>query len=358
MICKLELKFLKYFAFSLFGLFFLLPPAFSNELTIVKNPDQGISDKNNSKNLDFVEDLIISGIDENKNNLFGVVNDIAVNSQGDIYILDHSNCKVHVFDSNGLFLLSFGQKGPGSGEFISPSAIEIDEHDLVYVADKNRVDVFDINGGLSTSFQLIESGPVMDLKLDSAGNLFVCSFEVFDQNIIHKYNPQGEYLISFCDSYAKGTEIDVVIEGTFAGGHIDIDEKNIIYFTQNIPYEIRKFTSEGELLCKIYRDNSFIKSPDDFVKFDGDRMSFSAPSASYSIVVISDDYFINIVHTPRIDEQPTSTIIDFYSPDGQLSASKRFDKPVSFKCKDQKKNLYAIDYEDHAKVIRYQIAFN
>ena len=61
--------------------------------------------------------------------------DVAVASNGNIYVVDYFNHRVQVFDSTGTHLLSFGSKGSANGQFNSPYGIYIDSVGAVYVAD-------------------------------------------------------------------------------------------------------------------------------------------------------------------------------------------------------------------------------
>lgn len=75
--------------------------------------------------------------------------DIAFAENGDIFIADgYGNSRVAKFDRSGKFLLSWGKKGAGDGEFDLPHAIRIDSKGLVYVGDRenNRIQVFDQDG--------------------------------------------------------------------------------------------------------------------------------------------------------------------------------------------------------------------
>ena len=75
--------------------------------------------------------------------------DIAFAPNGDFFVADgYGNSRVVKFDKDGRFLLTWGTKGRGDGEFNLPHAIRIDSKGNVYVGDRenNRVQVFDVNG--------------------------------------------------------------------------------------------------------------------------------------------------------------------------------------------------------------------
>jgi len=76
---------------------------------------------------------------------FNVPLQVAVDSAGDLYVVDQNNQRVQKFDSNGGFLTTFGVSGTGDGEFIQPYGIAVDSFDNVYVTDsiRNNVQKFD-----------------------------------------------------------------------------------------------------------------------------------------------------------------------------------------------------------------------
>lgn len=330
-------------------------PNEAKEVQVVRNKGEGLwdTDADIGGRIDFIEDLVLGG-EKKENETFGRISDVAVDARGDIYILDFGLKRVHVFDSTGSFLLAFGSEGNGPGEFSFPSAIYIDEYDEIFVADKDEVEVFDLDGNYSKSFPIETAGAVNELGKDSRGNIFLSFFEVFDQNIIHKYDCNGKHLLSFCDSYAKGTDIDVRIENIFAGGRFDIGTGDIIYFSQKIPYEIRTFDCNGELLSRIYRENSFMKPSDEYVENNDDKLKFSIPNFSSSIVVLPNGMFINSVLVVDDSEQ-RSSIIDVFDPEGRLLTTKTDERPLFFGCSDAIGSVYAADNGDYARMIRFKV---
>jgi DNA-binding beta-propeller fold protein YncE len=81
--------------------------------------------------------------------LFRQPTDIAWDSQGNSYITDgYVNSRVAKYDSQGNWVMSWGEPGTGPGQFRLPHAIVIDRDDHVYVGDRTnrRVQVFDTSG--------------------------------------------------------------------------------------------------------------------------------------------------------------------------------------------------------------------
>lgn len=74
---------------------------------------------------------------------------IAVTTSGDFYVTDgYGNSRVVKFSAKGEFLLEWGRKGAGPGEFDVPHGISLDSAGRVYVADRgnHRIQIFDANG--------------------------------------------------------------------------------------------------------------------------------------------------------------------------------------------------------------------
>ena len=60
---------------------------------------------------------------------------LTFNSKGLLYVVDHSNCRIQLFDNNNNFLFKFGSKGSNPGQFQYPHYIALDSSDQVYVTD-------------------------------------------------------------------------------------------------------------------------------------------------------------------------------------------------------------------------------
>ncbi|MFB3814942.1 MAG: 6-bladed beta-propeller [Terriglobales bacterium] len=66
---------------------------------------------------------------------FASPTNVAVDSQGHIYVTDTWNHRVQVFDSAGKFVRAFGKQGVTPGTFLRPKGIAVDRDGHVYVAD-------------------------------------------------------------------------------------------------------------------------------------------------------------------------------------------------------------------------------
>ena len=73
---------------------------------------------------------------------------IAAHEDGRMFITDHGNNRVQVFNELGIFISEFGSKGSKDGQFFGPTGIALDQNGNVFVSDweNHRVQQFNQNG--------------------------------------------------------------------------------------------------------------------------------------------------------------------------------------------------------------------
>jgi hypothetical protein len=93
------------------------------------------------------EDLSI-GDEGDDNDMFNRLDDIAVDSEENIFALDGGDCKIQKFDKDGNHLQTIGGKGQGPGEFEQSIKIYLDSEDMIYVYDSmwRKILIFEKGG--------------------------------------------------------------------------------------------------------------------------------------------------------------------------------------------------------------------
>ena len=89
------------------------------------------------------------GVAGNDDKHFGRPTDIAWFPDGTFFVSDgYDNSRVVKFDKSGKFVMAWGTKGTGPGEFNRPHSVAVDAKRRVYVADRlnKRIQIFDENG--------------------------------------------------------------------------------------------------------------------------------------------------------------------------------------------------------------------
>jgi hypothetical protein len=83
-------------------------------VVMVSNTDQGIWSSSSQWTLD--EELRIGTVEGDQNLMFGTVGMIAVDSEGNLYVMDSQAQRVQVFSADGEYLRTIGGPGAGPGE--------------------------------------------------------------------------------------------------------------------------------------------------------------------------------------------------------------------------------------------------
>lgn len=107
-----------------------------------------VTDKNNhriqvfDKNLNFLYEFSTEEL-ENQQKEFSYPVSAATSAQGDLYILDSDNQRVVKFDINGNYILEIGSFDAGNFSLQNPKRLAVSQNELLFVADKNQIIVFD-----------------------------------------------------------------------------------------------------------------------------------------------------------------------------------------------------------------------
>ena len=169
---------------------------------------------------------------------FGRPTDIAWLPDGTFFISDgYDNSRVVKFDRNGRYLMEWGTKGTGPGQFQLVHGVAIGANQEVYVVDRDnkRIQVFDVNG------KFIRQWPVNErpttIILDEQQNAWV--LEGNPGGRIGKHDPvTGKYL------YAWGEQGDFP-GAMFAPHDFSVDPAGAIYVSYSPAHRVDKYVPKA-----------------------------------------------------------------------------------------------------------------
>ena len=177
---------------------------------------------------------------------------VAVDDDGNVYVTDVGNDRVQKFDADGLYLGQWGSKGAGAGQFESPSGIafyegnEADPAHYVYVVDglNNRVQKFRPDGTFVTKWGKMgdKGGEFLvphGIAVGPSGNVYVVDA---GRERIQKFSPSGVFLAMW-GSRGGG-------DGQFnSANSIVVDSRERVYVTDHgYPSRIEVFSAGGAFI--------------------------------------------------------------------------------------------------------------
>jgi len=196
---------------------------------------------------------------------------VALDSRGNLYILDTGNHRVQKFGPDGRYLASFGRQGQGPGDFAYPDSIDIDSEDMVWVSDPNnqRIQVLTTEGGVRKTvgfvkervgkIRCIRSGLVMA----GGGGLLFSGLEMEEKKqplpkLFRKLDLDGKVT----GEYGKPLDFKHPLlnqmgnQVTFAA-----DESGCVYLAYLYQNRIDKYSPEGKLLWRADRKLDYSTEP-------------------------------------------------------------------------------------------------
>lgn len=126
--------------------------------------------------------------------------DVAIGRDGAVYVSDgYRTSRIVKFTASGKYLLEWGTRGKGDGQFVIPHAISISRTGEVYVADREnaRIQVFDSNGKFLRKFSAANYGVMCAVVADDRSGKIFAVDDLSFMNRKHRgsdvfvFNPEG-----------------------------------------------------------------------------------------------------------------------------------------------------------------------
>jgi len=170
-------------------------------------------------------------------------NNIATDTQGNLYIPDTGNARIQKFTGDGQWLWSGGVRGSAVGQFNYPHGVAVDQHSgWLYVADTNnhRVQVFDTASRSVTAVPTSPSDLPVAVAVDRQGNLLVVDVSAAQ---IQRFDPAGQRLTTWG---SPGTG-----KGEFSRPlSCALDDHGNLYIADTGNHRIQQFDPTGKFLSQ------------------------------------------------------------------------------------------------------------
>jgi tripartite motif-containing protein 71 len=243
---------------------------------------------------------------------------VAVDAEGNVYVMDAGNSRVQKFDQNGRFLLMWGSNGNANGQFNikmpDEGSVAVDAEGNVYVGDNDnyRVEKFDRNGRYlaqwgTRGYADGQFAEIADIAIDNQNNVYVSDYL---NGTIQKFDGNGRFLLGWG---SRGS-----LEGKFNGaGSIVFDSQGNVLVAEVETGRLQKFDSNGRFLSKSYLPSVTDKPIVPYaIAMDRQGNIYISDNPSHRIVKIDSDMNIlavwgsegkgagqfNDMHTIRVDD--------------------------------------------------------
>ncbi len=215
------------------------------------------------RTVSFLLDLTIGGDDVSSEGALYQLGSFTVDSSGFIYISDREDMTIKVFDPDGVFVRTIGQRGEGPGEFQSIGRMGFlpDGRLLVLDSRARRTNIFSSDGEFLQSHKWLTSRNFLLLSTNSSYTTNENIFGEENQVFVKTYDFSGEELLSF--GQFTPTNFKTVRQGNAMFGtnvpHSPLSVftgdqgRQWLYHCLNDKYVIEVFDQKGKLFRKISR---------------------------------------------------------------------------------------------------------
>jgi len=143
---------------------------------------------------------------------FGLIGDIAIDAEENLYVTDKALARVNKFDRDGKFLGTFGKVGDSIHDFVRPKGIDVDKQGRIWVVDaaSEVVKTYDHEGRLLLFFGF-PGNELGSTNLPASITLDYDNIALFQKYFTQ--DAQIEFLVLVSNQY--GTKINVYGFGSF-----------------------------------------------------------------------------------------------------------------------------------------------
>jgi sugar lactone lactonase YvrE len=164
--------------------------------------------------------------------------DVAVDTKGDVWVLDRGNDRVEEFNHAGQYVRQFGSGGSGEGQMSGPDGLAVNAEGDVWVLDtgNGRIEEFNEDGGFMRIAGAGFVGSAEGIAVGADGDVWVSA--TYEGHLV-VFNSEGEYLKTVGSEGSGPGQLDepegLAVE---ANGHVWVAEWG--------NERVQEFTAAGE----------------------------------------------------------------------------------------------------------------
>ncbi|PIQ08805.1 MAG: hypothetical protein COW71_09830 [Ignavibacteriales bacterium CG18_big_fil_WC_8_21_14_2_50_31_20] len=296
----------------------------------------------------------------NDNEIFGLINCFAIDKNENLYVADGAFKTIKKFSTNGKYLKTFGAgEGEGPGEFESIQDMDVDSLGNLYIVDKilRRVTVLDSANNILFTFKL----PFIpaQITVPQSFNAFITGFPFsYNGDMIYKYDLTSTNYDNpakiFCARIKNKDSLTIEMAGN--SGRLSKDNNGNIIFSFFFPYETRVFSLNGKLLKSFHRNVSFFRSP----YFDSEKRYVIAPSGNRGVLFFPPNIIANLIYKAN-GEKTSAFFIDFFDYNNQFFLGTIDIKDIGIEKiryikTDAKGYVYIDILEPYPQILKYKMS--
>ncbi len=307
--------------------------------------------------------------------------DVARLSNGDILILERDGCSVKRYNKNYEFISSFGHRGQGPGDFLSPFLLRLNkDKNNIYVAD-SRISKFSLDGSFQDSFKpkVVARFGSIGVQYRTSGMVVLSGSEVIlpsppsewidsgDHKLLSVYDRTGSIIRSF-GAVEQYENQELTLNANIV--YFAKDSSENLYVTYAHQNRIIKYTPDGKMIFSAdrslpYEIENVIKV--ELFKSGNIEREFPWPSVSSVTKGVGLDYkhriwVLTFLKQPNKfgefeDEGNLSNCYEFdvFDSDGILLFKVPFPNVLFNNFCIYEKRLYLIDFQNESCVYEYRI---
>jgi hypothetical protein len=286
---------------------------------------------------------------EEKDILYDPV-DAARLSNGDILILERDGCTVKRYNKDHEYISSFGQKGQGPGDFLSPFCLRLNlSRNKLYVAD-TKISVLSLDGSYEDGFkpETISVFGSIGAQYKTSGMAVLSGALVILPSNPSKWMESGEHkLLSIYDKTGS------IIRSFGAVKQYDNPQlmlnANIVYFTKD--------NKDNIYIAYVHQNKISKYSPDGKIIFFTDRYLPYEVKNEMKVEIFKSGDMEREFSWPSVSSVTKGICIDHKNRIWVLTFLKQPNKFLTFDDDENLTNCYEFDVFDSEGILLFKVPF-